>query len=98
MNRLALIVDGMLSGTGIRDAINGGYLEPREIGASAMLQSRINTWLSRYEDAHYYQFKDKEKNRSLDKEGVEIAKMVKVELPATNVRYFSAANMQEIKL
>jgi hypothetical protein len=40
-----LIVDGMLSGTGIRDGDAGGYIEPNEVGLSAGLAKRIAKWV-----------------------------------------------------
>lgn len=96
MNHLVLLVDGMLSGTGVRDAANGGYLEPSEIGLSETLQSRIVTWLACYEDAHFHQFGDPATNEALDKEGVEIVKKIRAELPSATVGYFSNADMREI--
>ncbi len=98
MSSLSLIVDGMLSGTGIRDAVVGGYLEPNEIGVSESLCVQISTWLERYEDAHFHQFESESINEELDKVGVEIAKKLANELSAASVRYFSSANMEEVKL
>jgi hypothetical protein len=97
MSELSLLVDGMLSGTGIRDAANGGYLEPHEIGLSDVLARRISMWLSAYEDAHFHQYNDQAKNEALDREGIEIAQAVRAELPTDKVGYFSNANMREIK-
>jgi hypothetical protein len=96
MTRRNLIVDGMLSGTGIRDAIAGGYVEPDELGLSANLSKRILKWLLGYENAHYYQFSDKAENERLDQEGVEIARHVRDELPGIQVDYFSNAEMRKV--
>ena len=96
MTKHVFIVDGMLSGTGIRDGVNGGYLELHEIGISDVLQRRIDTWLSRYEDAHYHQYKNKNETALLDQQGIELAKMIKTELPTAAVKYFSNADMKEI--
>ncbi len=41
MPKRNLIVDGMLLGTGIRDAVAGGYLDPSEIGISNDLANRL---------------------------------------------------------
>ncbi len=98
MSSLSLIVDGMLSGTGIRDAIAGGYLEPDEIGVSDPLRAQISKWLERYEDAHFHQYDDQTVNEALDKEGVEIARKLSGELKLASVRYFSNAKLEEVKL
>jgi hypothetical protein len=46
-----LTVDGMLSGTGIRDSLTGKYLDPSEVGFSPELIRRIEKWLIDYETA-----------------------------------------------
>jgi hypothetical protein len=98
MNSLSLIVDGMLSGTGIRDASAGGYLDPEEIGISTTLTDRLSNWLVRYEDAHFHQFENRDLNAALDEEGLEIARSLAVELSPTNVRYYSNAKLVELTL
>lgn len=98
MTEISLLIDGMLSGTGIRDAVNGGYIEPSDIGISSELAHRISVWLVAYEDAHFHQYEDQEKNAALDQEGLEIVRAVRSELPAAKVGYFSNANMTEINL
>jgi len=40
MKQAHFIVDGMLSGTGIRDGNNGGYIDPSAIGVSFELRAR----------------------------------------------------------
>jgi len=97
MSPLFLTIDGMLSGTGIRDAANGGYLEPGELGISEALQHRIGLWLSSYEDAHFHEYKDSERNITLDQEGIAISKMIRDELPNADVTYFSNASMRKIE-
>lgn len=92
----SLIVDGMLSGTGLRDANEGGYVDPEQIGVSAPLRQKLADWLLRYEDAHYHQFEDDERNQQLDEEGIGLARMVRNELPHISVRYFSSAQLREI--
>lgn len=87
-----VIVDGMLSGTGLRSA-SGGYLEPQEIGLSAGLAAKIGQWLARYEDAFFFQFSDKNEVELLDKEGVEIARLIRSENSKCDVKYFSNAKM-----
>ena len=91
-----LIVDGMLSGTGIRDADAGGYVDPNEVGLSAHLVKRIAKWVFEHENAQYYNFADKAENERLDQEGVAIARLIRGELPRTQVDYFSNAEMRKI--
>jgi hypothetical protein len=93
-----LIVDGMTSGTGIRDAEEGGYIEPNLLGISQDLCQRIAGWQSKYELAHFNLYSDKGLVDKLDIEGLELAKAVLGELPNCKVRYFSDATMQEIAL
>lgn len=91
-----LIIDGMLSGTGVRDAAAGGYLDPKVVGLSADLTKRIANWLIEYENAHYHQFVDKAESDRLDQEGTAIARCVQKELPGTQVEYFSNAQMRRL--
>jgi hypothetical protein len=91
-----LIIDGMLSGTGLRDGAAGGYLDPEVVGLSADLAKRIANWLIAYENAHYHQFGDKLANDRLDQEGTEIARFVQEELPDARVEYFSNAQMRRL--
>jgi hypothetical protein len=44
-----LTIDGMCSGTGIRDSVTGGYICPSELGLSEGLVARIDRWVKRYE-------------------------------------------------
>lgn len=82
-------VDGMMSGTGIRDSVNGGYINPAELGLSQALIARLNTWLEQYIDAHCSDYADEAVCRALDKEGLLIAQNVREELPTAKVGYFS---------
>jgi len=93
-----LIVDGMLSGTGIRDAKVGGYLDAGKIGISDELVGRLAKWVSDYENAHYYQFSDRANNEELDKEGIAIAREIQEALPHIQVEYFSNAYMRRIAI
>jgi hypothetical protein len=96
MKTTHLIVDGELSGTGIRDGINGGYLETSAIGVSSSLGGRISEWLERYENAHFFQFENADENKLLDKQGVDIARSLKMEFPDARITYFSNAELKEI--
>lgn len=88
-----LIVDGGLSGTGIRDKYEGGYLSPESLGLNNSLVYQINTWLLKYENEHYNEFNNVNIIDELDKEGNEIARKIKDELIDIKVEYFSAARM-----
>ena len=92
-----LTVDGMLSGTGIRDSLTGKYLDPNEVGLSSELVRRIEKWVIDYETAHYLQFNDEAENQRLDQEGIEIARQAQSQLPEMKVEYFSNAQMKKIR-
>ena len=89
-----LIVDGMLPGTGIRDSVEGVYLAPEALGLLFELRSKLSNWLSRYEDEHYAQYEDRTVVADLDSEGMEICKLLKLEMPDIKVEYFSTAEMK----
>ena len=91
-----LTVDGMLSGTGIRDSLIGKYLDPNEVGFSSELIRRIEKWVIDYETAHYRQFNDEAENQRLDREGIEIAREAQSQLPEMKIEYFSNAQMKKI--
>jgi hypothetical protein len=93
-----LTVDGMLSGTGIRDLIEGGYVEPSDLGVSSDLCARIENWLSGYEAAHYKQFKDGEEVERLDAEGVEIARNLKEQMEGYSIGYYSNAKLKAVQI
>ncbi|WP_416463560.1 hypothetical protein [Sphingomonas sp. VDB2] len=90
-----LLVDGMLSGTGIRDAINGGYIDPKSIGLSEQLACGLTSWLARYEDAHFAGFPD-DLVAELDKNGMALASRIREELTGTTVGYFSNGLMRRL--
>jgi hypothetical protein len=98
MKYKSIIVDGMLSGTGIRDAIMGGYIDIKEIDIPYELHDQIARWLKQYEDAHYHQFLSKKNNETLDKQGREIAKKIKSLLPSISVSYFSSAELRYMSI
>ena len=91
-----LTIDGMLSGTGVRDSLAGGYLDPQELGLSLELVQRIRKWVIQYETAHYVQFKDETENQRLDREGIEITRQARDQLPTSKIEYFSNARMQKL--
>ena len=93
-----LTIDGMLSGTGIRDSVVGGYIEPRKLGLSDGLVTQIDQWVKRYEQAHYFQFSDKTENDSIDQERVAISGLLRDELPDAKIEYYSSAYMRKFMI
>lgn len=91
-----ITVDGMFSGTGIRDSIEGGYLKPDQLGLTGHLVNKITNWLNSYEEAHYMQYEDEFQVECLDNEGMEICKMIKAEIPDSRIEYFSSAKMKKL--
>lgn len=85
-----------MSGTGIRDSVEGGYLEPRELGVSCELAEEISSWLKGYEDAHYDQYQDQAMVAALDDEGLRICRQLRKELVGVKVEYYSSARMQRM--
>jgi hypothetical protein len=94
MSCLSLILDGMLSGTGLRDAHAGGYVEPEKIGVSASLRHEISMWLARYEQAHFFEYADAAVNESLDRDGIRIVRLLRSEFPLADIGYFSNAQLK----
>lgn len=90
-----LLLDGMLSGTGIRDAEKGGYLTPEAIGLSPSLTADVADWQRRYEDAHFAGF-PASVIASLDEDGLALLLQVQAELPSKDVGYFSHGRMTRL--
>lgn len=86
----------MLSGTGIRDASEGGYVEPSNIGLSRTLSSDLADWLLQYGDAHYDGFKPAMVEQ-LDQAGLLLSDRVSAELPDLEVGYFSNGRMIRLR-
>jgi hypothetical protein len=89
------LIDGMLSGTGIRNAVDGGYVQPEAIGLSPLLVSDVADWQRRYEEAHFAGFPDLAVAK-LDQEGQTLMSRVQVELPDKCVGYFSNGLMKRL--
>lgn len=88
-------IDGMLSGTGLRDATRGGYVEPTAAGMSASLASEITLWQQRYENAHFDGF-PAELVTVLDNQGIALAARAAGELPDKSIGYFSNGLMKRL--
>lgn len=89
------LIDGMLSGTGVRDAVNGGYLRPDTIGLSPSLASDVAEWHRKYENAHFAGFPDSAVT-DLDEEGLALLSRAQAELPNKCVGYFSNGRMKRL--
>ncbi len=90
-----LVIDAALSGTGVRDKHEGGYIDPEDLGLSLAAKQRLNEWLSKYENEHYNGFTDDNIINELDREGKEIALQIKNELSEVKMEYFSDARMTD---
>jgi hypothetical protein len=88
-----LIIDASLNSTGIRDKYESGCLAPEDLGLSSATIQRLNTWLSKYENEHYNGFTDDSIIDELDREGKEVASLIKSELSEVKLEYFSDARM-----
>ena len=90
-----LLMDGMLSGTGIRDVINGGYIVPASLDLPASLVNDIAEWQERYEACHFAGFPLKTVMQ-LDEEGAGLAARVGAALPGRRVGYYSNGLMKRL--
>ena len=89
------LIDGMLSGTGVRDAIEGGYIEPAKLGLSAKLVRDLAVWQAKYEEAHFAGFPESLVSE-LDEAGQLLTRRVRDELPEIDVGYFSDGLMRRL--
>ncbi len=88
-----LILDGYLSGTGIRDGIEGGYIGLENFKISSTIKNKIIDWVFKYENEFYNGYSDNMKVDELDSEGKAIAILLKKELPNAKIEYYSDAKM-----
>lgn len=88
-----LIIDGALNGTGIRDRYEGGYIEPEDLSLSFTTINRLKEWLGKYEKEHYNGFINQDTVSNLDKEGKEIALIIKNQLSEVKMEYYSHARL-----
>jgi hypothetical protein len=93
-----LIVDGMISGTGIRGEYEGEYIDPKLLKISLELIGKLNNWHERYKQEFYNNYADETKVQQLDKEGVEISRDVSNEIENCKVSYFSDADLRTQKI
>jgi hypothetical protein len=81
----------MLNGTGIRNAVEGGYIPAADLGIKGTVIDWIETWLQQYAEEHYNGYSDKVKIDVLDTEGKKIAETLQKLLPCDQIMYFSDA-------
>lgn len=86
--KVELLVDGMMSGTGIRDAINGGYVELADLNLSESLAREIRDWQSDCRTVHI-EGHPSDRVSVLDEEGLSLMARVQAELPNKSVGYYS---------
>lgn len=91
-----IYLDGILSGTGIRDIVHGGYIELSKLPLKKSTQDTITKWLSEYEDQHYEGFENTFECDLLDKRGLLLALAISEELEGYSVRYFSSYLLKEL--
>jgi hypothetical protein len=91
-----LLIDGMLSGTGIRNAVEGGYIAPRQLNLSADLCAALAEWVSRYAQAHFGGYCDEAGISSLDQEGLALRDRLADERLDHKVGYYSDALMKRL--
>ncbi len=86
-----LYFDGEL---GIRDAVDGEPVCIDSLNLSKQVKARIRSWLEEYDEHNRPNYWGTDVSRSMDNQGIEIAKLIQLELPNhIVVRYFSAMNM-----
>lgn len=89
------LIDGMLSGTGVRDAIEGGYVDLLTLGLSASLAGDVAAWQQKYEQAHFAGFPEHVVG-DLDKEGLVLASRAQAELSGKSIGYYSNGRMKRL--
>jgi hypothetical protein len=91
-----LIVDAYLNGTGIRDKYEGGYIDPHALNLSSDFLKRLSNWMEKYQIEFFNQYDNHSQIEILDKEGKEIATLLKKELGDDNskIEYYSDAKMK----
>jgi hypothetical protein len=90
-----LLIDGMLSGTVIRNAVEGGHIAPSQLNLSADLRAALAAWVSRYEQAHFNGHSETAIS-GLDREGMILRDGLAGERPDHKVGYYSDALMKRL--
>jgi hypothetical protein len=91
-----LTVDGMMSGTGVRDSVEGGYVSLDELDISPELTHEIVSWVEAYADAHRALYADRKGVEQLDRAGKEISAKLQRALPDAKISYYSNAFLRRV--
>lgn len=86
--RRALLVDGMLSGTGIRDPLNGGFIDLAELELSPSFVEALDAWVADCAKAHFQGHKP-DVISALDQRGMALAIRLAEERAGDDVGYYS---------
>lgn len=93
---IELIVDGYISGTGIRD--KWGYVSLERIPLNDSMIAEIRHWLDLYQAEMFAGYCDITTINDLDSTGIELARRIETLLPFFEVSYFSDAKMVGTKI
>ena len=88
-----LTIDGMVSGTGIRD--DKEYIDPESLRLSSKLVKRLKVWHESYQTEFYKGYENESLTRCLDREGIEISKAVTKEYKECKVEYLSDSTFKK---
>jgi hypothetical protein len=92
-----LVVDGYQGGTGIRNAIEGGYINLDTLKLTTDFVSNIKQWVSDYADLSYTGYEDQAVQQQLDERGIELTKELQNLLgPEYKVQYYSDGFSKEL--
>ncbi|TYC64556.1 hypothetical protein FMN63_18925 [Stappia sp. BW2] len=91
-----LTVDGMSSGTGVRDTLDGGFVDLDKIGVSAGLKRDVRVWLLEYEADFFAGFRNLKTLAALDEKGLQIAQRLSKEIPGSKIEYYSDGKSEKI--
>ena len=88
-----LVVDGYFNETGIRNEHDDGWVNPSDLGLSAELVARIDSWVKKYTKEKIDGYSNDTRLDALDTEGMEIALLIKNELPGSKLTYYSDSRL-----
>lgn len=105
----SVIVDGQMSGTGLRRILDDGhmmeYVRHSELSLSNDLSNLLSQWVEEYEEVYSYMARYSVYSNmyvslvdTLDKKGIEIAKKVQAQSPLLRVFYYSSGHTKYLPL
>jgi hypothetical protein len=86
----------MVSGTGVRDAFESGWVTALNLYISECLEDEISAWQQRYERAHFRAFINSIEVDKLDADGLVLRQKLSEVLFQSKVQYFYSAKMKLI--